>query len=144
MMLLFVEDGIEHPLHAVASGVVNLGFLSLLLEKNLIDKDTYVFIDEPETNLHPEWQVKMAEVLYELARGGVNIVMSTHSIDILKRLEIYAKEDPDAEKLMAVNHFAQTDKGTVVEDGGKSLDAKISAVMEELSSPFFGLYVRGL
>ena len=145
-MLFFQEIGVPAPMpmHVTATGVVNLGFLSLLLEKNLIDKDTYVFIDEPESNLHPEWQVKMAETLYELARGGVNIVLATHSIDILKRLEIYAKEDVDAKKLMAVNHFALTDKGAIAEDDSKSLESKISAVMKELSSPFFDLYVRGL
>ena len=143
-MLFFQEGKFEHPMHSTASGVVNLGFLTLLLEKNLIDKDTYVFIDEPETNLHPEWQVKMAEALYELARKGVNVVLATHSIDILKRLEIYAKEDADANMLMAVNHFSLTGKGAIAEDDGKPLESKISAVMEELSSPFFGLYVRGL
>ena len=141
MMLQFVEDGIEHPLHSTASGVVNLGFLSFLLEKNLIDKDTYVFIDEPESNLHPEWQVKMAETLYELARAGVHIVLATHSNNILKRLEIYANEESDAEELVAVNHFR---KDGIVEDDGKPLDAKLAAVMEELSAPFFGLYMRGL
>ena len=141
--LMFQEKkgGFPTPMHTTAAGVINLGVLSLLIEKARIEGDMFVFIDEPEINLHPEWQVKMAETLYELARGGVNIVFATHSIDILKRLEIYAKEDPNAERLIAVNHFR---KDGIVEDNGKSLDAKISAVMEELSSPFFGLYVRGL
>ena len=142
-MLFFQDDRVRFPMpmHATATGVVNLGFLSLLIERNLIDKGTYVFIDEPESNLHPKWQVEMAEALYKLARGGVNVVLATHSIDILKRMEIYAKEDPDAEEFIAVNHFRE---GGIVEDNGKSLDAKISAVMKELSSPFFDLYVRGL
>ena len=142
--LFFQEDKLEHPMHATATGVVNLGFLSLLLEKNIVEKDAYVFIDEPESNLHPEWQVKMAEALYELARAGVKIVLATHSIDILKRLEIHAKEESDAEELMTVNHFALTDKGAVVEDKGEPLESQISAVMKELSSRFFNLYVRGL
>ena len=141
--LLFQDKGVEIPLpmHNTAAGAVNLGMLSLLIEKARIDKNSIVFIDEPEINLHPEWQVKMAEALYELAREGVNIVIATHSIDILKRLEIYAKEDSDAEELIAVNHFR---KDGIVEDSNKPLESKISAVMEELSSPFFGLYVRGL
>ena len=141
--LFFHDARLRFPMsmHATATGVVNLGFLSLLLEKNLIDKDTYVFIDEPESNLHPEWRVKMAEALYELARGGVNIVLATHSIDILKRLELYAKEDKDAEELLAVNHFR---KDGIVKDDGAPLKAKISAVMKELTSSFFELYVRGL
>ena len=142
--LRFQDGRGDYSMHATAGGIVNLGILSLLIEHGVVAKNAIVFIDEPEINLHPEWQVKMAEVLYELARKGVNIVLATHSIDILKRLEIYAKEDADAKKLMAVNHFALTDKGAVVKDDGKSLESKISAVMKELSSPFFDLYVRGL
>ena len=145
-MLFFREVGVPAPMqmHATATGVVNLGFLSLLLERNIVDKDTYVFIDEPESNLHPEWQVKMAETLYELARAGVNVVLATHSIDILKRLEIYAKEDPDAEELVAVNHFTLTYKGAVVMDDNAPLLEKIIKVKKELSAPFFKLFARGL
>ena len=135
------KRGREYSMHATAGGIVNLGVLSLFIERGIVSKNTIVFVDEPESNLHPEWQAKMAEALYELARSGANVVFATHSIDILKRMEIYAKEDADAEEFIAVNHFRE---GGIVENNGKSLDAKISAVMKELSSPFFDLYVRGL
>ena len=106
-----------------------------------MDKGTFLFIDEPESNLHPEWQVAMTEALWELARGGVNIVIATHSVDILKRLEIYAKEKDtkeDAANLIAVNHFQRD--GTV-QSGGVE---KIRDIKRDLSAPFFKLYKRGL
>ena len=139
--LRFQDKEVETPLpmHAAAAGAINLGMLSFLIEKARIDRNSIVFIDEPEINLHPEWQVKMAETLYGLAREGVSIVIATHSIDILKRLEIYAKEDSDAEELIAVNHFR---KDGIVRDDDGALDVKLAAVMEELSAPFFNLYMR--
>ena len=38
------------------------------------------------------WQVEMAAFLFELARQGVNVVISTHSMTILKWLEVHVKE----------------------------------------------------
>ena len=140
--LRFAESGGgNYALSMTATGVVNLGILALLLEKKLVDKGAFLFIDEPESNLHPEWQVAMTEALWELARGGVNVVIATHSVDILKRLEIYAEEKEtkeDAKNLIAVNHFQRD--GTV-QSGGVE---KIVDVQEDLSGPFFELYKRGL
>ena len=139
--LLFREGGETFSLSSTATGVANLGILALLIEKKLVDKGTFLFIDEPESNLHPEWQVAMTEALWELAQGGVNVVIATHSVDILKRLEIYAEEEDtkeDAKNLIAVNHFRRD--GTV-QSGGVE---KIVDVQEDLSAPFFELYKRGL
>ena len=138
----FEENGDRvFKLSTTSLGVTNLGILALLIEKKLVDKGTFLFIDEPESNLHPEWQVAMTEALWELARGGVNVVIATHSVDILKRLEIYAEEKDtkeDAKNIIAVNHFRRD--GTV-QSGGVE---KIVDVQEDLSAPFFELYKRGL
>ena len=140
--LHFAEsEGGSYALSMTATGVVNLGILALLIERKILDKDAFLFIDEPESNLHPEWQVAMTEALWELARGGVNVVIATHSVDILKRLEIYAKEKDtkeDAANLIAVNHFQRD--GTV-QSGGVE---KIRDIKRDLSAPFFKLYKRGL
>ena len=47
----------------------------------------------------------MAECLFELARQGVNIIIATHSVDILKWLEVHAKKDPEYKSLIALNQF---------------------------------------
>ena len=135
----FVEGDRRFPLSSTAMGVANLGVLALAIERKLLDPGAFLFIDEPESNLHPEWQVKMTEALWELARGGVNVVIATHGVDILKRLDIYAKEEKEeAEKIIAVNHFQRD--GTV-QSGGVEM---IRGVKRDLSAPFFKLYKRGL
>ena len=141
--MLFHEKkaGRMFPLAATAMGVANLGILALLIERKIMTPETFLFIDEPESNLHPEWQVAMTEALWELARGGVKVLIATHSVDILKRLEIYAEEQDtkeDAKKIIAVNHFR---RDGAVQSGGVE---KIMDVQEDLSAPFFELYKRGL
>ena len=139
--LLFLEKDKSYPLSLAATGVANLGMLAFLIEKNLMDKNTFLFIDEPEAHLHTAWQVEMAEALFALAKAGVNVVIATHSAEILKWLEVHVKENPDDKKLIALNHFCVD--GTVKSNGGNFQD-KLDAIQEELANPFYDLYYRGL
>jgi predicted ATPase len=54
--------------------------IQALLKNNVINEGSFVFFDEPETNLHPAWQVVLTKVLIKLAESGVNVVMATHSL----------------------------------------------------------------
>ena len=73
------KRGREYSMHATAGGIVNLGVLSLLIEHGIVAKNTIVFVDEPESNLHPKWQTIIAETLARLAGAGVHVVIATHS-----------------------------------------------------------------
>ena len=137
--LLFQENERNFPLHTTAMGVANLGILALLIERKVLDKDALLFIDEPEAHLHPAWQVIMAESLFELARQGVNVVIATHSIDILKWLEVHIKKKPEDERLVALNQFPV--KNSEIDEDFKT---KIASIKEELTKPFSDLYLEGL
>ena len=138
--LSFQENGRNFSLPVTAMGVANLGVLALLIERKVLDKNSVLFIDEPEAHLHPAWQVVMAESLFELAKGGVNVVIATHSADILKWLEVHIKKNPDDENLVALNKFPC--------DGGETDDQdfsdKIAAIKQGLTKPFADLYTAGL
>ena len=147
--LFFQEevDGEERrfSLHTTATGVANLGMLALLIERKVLDEGSVLFIDEPEAHLHPRWQVEMAEALFELAQQGVGVVIATHSIDILKWLEVRVKKNPKDEQMVALNHFSllpdtTEEKETEEED----FETKIEAIKEELAKPFSDLYLKGL
>ena len=139
--LEFTESGGgKYSLPSTAMGVTNLGILAMLIERKLVDKGTFLFIDEPESNLHPAWQVEMVRALFALARGGVNVVLATHSVDIVKYLEVHAKENPEDKNLIALNHF--THDG--VTGGDADFEDQLSAIQAELTRPFHKLYMRGL
>ncbi len=136
----FQENGRSFSLHLTAMGVVNLGIIALLIERKIIDKGTFLFIDEPEAHLHPAWQVIMAETLFELAKGGVNVVIATHSADILKWLEVHLKKNPDDEHLVALNKFPANGK----EIDRQDFSDKIASIKQELTKPFADLYLEGI
>lgn len=137
--LLFQENDKSFPLSQVATGVSNLGFLGLLIEKRILDRGTFLFIDEPEAHLHPAWQVIMAKILFDLARQGVKVVIATHSADIIQWLEVHIKKHPGDEKLVALNKFPVNNSDT-----DEDFEIKIAKISEELTKPFSDLYIEGI
>ena len=134
----FHENDRIFPLSMTAMGVVNLGMLALLMECRVLDEGTFLFIDEPESNLHPEWQHIMAETLFELSRHGVHVVIATHSLDILKWVEIHLKNNPNDKNLVAMNCFPPC------ADGDKSLDMKLANAKKSLSQSFLDRHLEGI
>ena len=138
--LSFHENERIFSLHLTAMGVINLGILALLIERKIIDKGTFLFIDEPEAHLHPSWQVKIVKTLFKLSSLGVNVVIATHSVEILKFLEVQVERNPENEELIALNHFSSSG----VKNYEDNFNYKIAKIQEELTNPFSELYLEGL
>ena len=138
--LVFQERGHRFSLPLTAMGIANVGILALLIERKIIDKDAFVFIDEPEAHLHPAWQVVMAETLFELSRRGVNVVIATHSADILKWIEVHVKEKPEDKAFIALNDFTPQGVG----DNEQDFEVKLASIKKSLTEPFSNLYLKSL
>ncbi len=136
--LEFQQKGKSIPLSLTSAGVANMGMLALLIERGALERGSFLFIDEPESNLHPAWQVEMAEFLFELARQGVNVVISTHSMTILKWLEVHVKEKPEDRELVRLNKFPPD------AEWNDDMDAVMAEVKQSLTKPFSDLYIKGL
>lgn len=70
-------------LHMTSSAVKSLFGLWFYLEHQAKAGDL-LMIDEPELNLHPESQLKIARLLARLSNAGVSVVISTHSDYIVR------------------------------------------------------------
>ncbi|NKD52508.1 AAA family ATPase [Staphylococcus hominis] len=77
----------------VATGIKSFSIIQLLIKNNWLDEDTLLIIDEPEINLHPEWQVKYAEILVLLQKYlNVKLYINTHSSYMLEAFDLYSKK----------------------------------------------------
>ena len=137
--LLFRENGRQFPMSLTATGVANLGILALLIERKVLDRGTFLFIDEPEAHLHPAWQVVMAETLFNIAKQGAKVVIATHSPDILQTLEALVKKNPKDQSLIALNQFPADDN--IIEE---DFETKMENIMHELTKPFSNQYIESL
>ncbi len=82
------------PLNKRGSGIRRLVLLSSFLaevEKKCVDNNNHIIyaIEEPETSLHPDLQIKFINALQELSkREGYQILLSTHSPALIRFFEI--------------------------------------------------------
>lgn len=78
------------PLHRTSSTVSEMAPLVLYLRHVAAPGDA-VIIEEPEAHLHPANQLILAKYLTRLIRGGLNILITTHSVFLLEQLGTYLK-----------------------------------------------------
>ncbi|MEI6705501.1 MAG: AAA family ATPase [Methylococcales bacterium] len=138
------ETGREISKHLVSFGMTNLGMIHALLKHNIITAGSFVFIDEPETNLHPDWQLILMNALLSLAEKGVNIVITTHSTDILKSLEVGIKKRKidNVNEFLSV-HFVDLD-GYLLKFDSDAADVQLTEAISLLNSTYSDLYFSGL
>lgn len=129
------ENSENININLTATGVTNLGLIGLLLKRNVIAKGSFVFVDEPEVNLHPAWQKVMIETLYQLSLVGINVVIASHSIDMMKYIENIMDKYDESELLehFAINRLS-TDGISINNEPPRQSMAKIK---EDLGSPFY-------
>jgi AAA15 family ATPase/GTPase len=77
----------------IAEGLRKIGMIAQLLANGSLTKNSILFWDEPETNLNPRLIRKMAEVLMELSRAGMQIFIATHSLFLVKEIEILRQKE---------------------------------------------------
>lgn len=80
-------------LRNVASGNKTFAVIKRLVENGMLQSNGMLIIDEPETNLHPAWQLKLAEVLALLnCQLGIRMFLNTHSPYFTRAIEVYSAE----------------------------------------------------
>lgn len=118
----------------VAEGLRRLAMISRIVSTGLFMKGGMLFWDEPEANLNPKLVKLVASAIIGLASGGVQVHIATHSLFLMRELEIQLR-DKEYQKL-DVRFFGiqkQDEKIEVIQ--GASFDdlSHITSLEEELS-----------
>jgi AAA15 family ATPase/GTPase len=90
--LLFAEQGLKKPvpLSSVSTGIKMFLIIKRLLELGEIRERDILVFDEPEIHLHPEWQIRFAEILILLQKEfNLTILLTTHSPYFLHAIQVY-------------------------------------------------------
>ena len=77
----------------LAEGIRKLGLLWLLIQNGTLRSGSLLLWDEPETNLNPKLFGILMDVLLELQRSGVQVLLATHDYVILKELDLRRTDD---------------------------------------------------
>lgn len=102
----FERGGEKFGMTHTAEGIKKIGILTRLIENVELRRNSILFIDEPENNLHPKAARKFVQMLFELSRAGVQIFAATHSYFVLKQFEILARKHREPVTLCSLDRIA--------------------------------------
>lgn len=91
-----------------ASGIKSFGLIQLLLQANILNDKCLLIIDEPENHLHPEWQVKYAQMLVELVKSEISVIVTSHSPYMIQALKYFSEVSDIQDK--TAYYFAELDE----------------------------------
>lgn len=75
-----------------SAGIKQIGVIQILLENGTLKENSFLFIDEPESNLHPDWQIKFAEILVLLAKEmDITLYLNSYSPIFIEAISLYAQ-----------------------------------------------------
>lgn len=116
--------------HLMAEGNRKLGMLAYLLKIGELTQNSSLFWDEPEANLNPKLQAKLAEILVELS-NVMQITIATHSLFLLREIEILQEQKKiDVPPKFFGLHF-NAEGGVEVTEGISSNDIGDIAALDE-------------
>jgi AAA15 family ATPase/GTPase len=90
---IFKKGNQQFVMQQTAEGIKKIGILTTLITNRQLGKGTILFMDEPETALHPDAVRQMVEMLVAMSKAGVQIFLASHSYFVIKQLANCAKRD---------------------------------------------------
>lgn len=135
---IYTDTNQKHfPITNVASGIKSFGLLQVLMRNGHIAPGTLLILDEPEVNLHPEWQLAYAKLLVQLVQLGIKVLLTSHSPYFVEALKTYS----DKEKIADRTHFYIGEpgaEGTIF----KNVTNEIDQLFETFSFPMIKLMME--
>lgn len=145
----FKDNSLKIPIDAqnVSTGLKAMAFLEYALRIGAIQKGDVLILDEPEINLHPEWQVSYARALVLLHKKyDLNILITSHSpyfiraieclsdkYDVMDNLNVYLV-DKDADGKQRIDNVMESEYGmTELYD---KLSAPLDSLQDEINQKY--------
>lgn len=88
----FKKGNQKFAIGVTAEGIKKIAILDSLLANRYLDTESIIFIDEPESALHPAAISKLLEIIYVLADGGIQFFLASHSYFVIKKLYLIARQ----------------------------------------------------
>jgi predicted ATPase len=125
------EDGSIFNLIDVATGIKSFSILQMLLKNNKLDNKTLLIIDEPESNLHPQWIIEYARIIVLLNKElGVKFFIATHNPDMVSAIRYISEKEKN---LNDVNFYLAEKVDGKFKYNFKFLDKEIDPIFESFN-----------
>jgi AAA15 family ATPase/GTPase len=90
---IFKKGNTEYQMTLTAEGVKKIGILTTLIKNRQLNGNSVLMMDEPETALHPQAVRELVEMVFLMAKAGIQVFIATHSYFVLKQFYICAQRE---------------------------------------------------
>lgn len=112
-----VDVGHEISIQNVASGAKSMAVLARGIKSGIVAPGSLLIIDEPESNLHPAWQISFAKFLVLLHhRFEFKIFINTHSPYFMRAMDVFAQDFGVNPSSRAFYRMVKKDAGYATDD----------------------------
>lgn len=121
----------------LSTGMKSFSILTILKNSGVFDNIEYVILDEPEIHLHPEWQLKYAELIILLSKYlNIKFLVTSHSPYFIESIELFSKQHGISQKTNYYkSNMTSNPNFYIIEDYTKKLDI----IYDELAAPLYSL-----
>lgn len=88
----FRKGNQKFAIGVTAEGVKKIAILDTLLSNRYLDASSIIFIDEPESALHPKAISELMEIIVVLAKSGIQFFLASHSYFVVKKLFLLSQQ----------------------------------------------------
>ena len=126
-----VETGIESNITDVGFGISQV--LPVIVLPCMLDSDPTIIIEQPEIHLHPAAQLELGDFFVEMAQGGKQFIIETHSEHIIRRVQTLVATGKITSEEIAIYYIDEGKGGTSI----RELPITDEGVLENLPQGFF-------
>jgi AAA15 family ATPase/GTPase len=90
---IYKQGSSKFSISTTAEGIKKIAILDTLLGNRYLTPDSVIFVDEPESALHPNAIATFMEILELLANLGIQIFIASHSYYVVKKLFLISQKE---------------------------------------------------
>ena len=126
------KSGKEINIKNLSTGFKVFSIIKLFIQNNQLSENGTIILDEPEIHLHPEWQLKFAELIVLLQKEfGMHILLTTHSPYFVSAIEVFSEKYKIDDKC---KYYVAENKGNsgVIKD----ITGNTNIIFKKMARPF--------
>ena len=128
----YKDSEIEINAKNLSTGLKTFAIIKMLLQNGTLEENGTIILDEPEIHLHPEWQLKFAELIVLLQKEfGMHILLTTHSPYFVSAIEVFSEKYKIDDKC---KYYVAENKGNsgVIKD----ITGNTNIIFKKMARPF--------
>lgn len=90
---VYYQGKLSFDINVISEGTKKIAIFDTLIGNHFLTKGSIIFIDEPESGLHPGLLMQLMDIVVALAKYGMQFFIASHSYFVIKKLLISARQE---------------------------------------------------